>query len=1311
MGPLPRASGNTGRISGRHVPYRPARTRAAGRFFSRGTVPDCGPEGRRSPPATRVRARSLIPLPCCRAFGRWHRAPRHPSRSVRGIPHPVKIPLLFLGLFPDGRFDAGSTVCAYRSDQYSGIVEVHEQGRSVTDRFSAGKGISQEVSEIISGPAGSWIRSLRVRASLSQRELAARAGMSTRALRDIENGRVRQPQSGTVRRLVTALGLTDAEAASLRSAVRGEAERAGGELRLLVLGTLAVRRGGSEVLVARPMLRRTIGLLVLRHPQPVTRQELVDALWPAGPPSSYRSLVHTYVSQVRRSLAPDGSRPGGPGVERVPGGYVLRADRNQTDLGRFQELVARAERLRGAGSRESAFDSLTAALQCWRGPLFADLDPGLQQHPAAVAVAESRTEAALHHADLALELGRPEQSVRLLWPVAGGDPLHEGVHARLVLTLASCGEQAAALKVFTAFRDRLDDQLGISPGDEIRDAHLRVLRRQLPRPAHPGDPEHEEAPQHADAPRPTGAPVPPAQLPYGTSWYTGRERQLRELDALLDDDPAGHTPIVTVIGPPGAGKTALVLHWAHAHRDRFPGGQLFVNLQGHSPLPALRPVDVLARFLRSLGVAPGQVPPDEDEAAALLRTLLTGRRLLIVLDDAAGAGQVRPLLPGDGDCRTVVTSRTHLSGLVANDGARPLGLDVLRPDEARILLTRVLGERRVAAEPDAVTELAGLCGRLPLALRIAGAALLARRTLGIAEYCAELADGGPLGGLRLEDDERSAVRAAFRLSYEALSGPARRMFRLLGLAPGPDITAPGAAALTDAAPGEAGRLLRTLAHAHLVQQPGPGRFGMHDLLRSYARELVADDERGARRRLLDWYTRGAREASLVLYPQAPGERTAADTERATEWLESERENLIGAVLSAAEAGEHRTAWRLAEALHGFLSQGTYTTECLAVAEAGLAAATADGDLRARSAARLRIADCHWAQGHNAAAQDQYADALQLAASADWADGQAAALRRIGAAHQENGAMRTASGLFLRARGLSGQTEGAGAADDLMNLGLIGWKLGRLPEAVAHYTQAARIFRDLGALGGEAVAHTNLGVVHRAMGRPLNAIRVVEESLRVHRISGNKASGTVALSCLASAHADRGDHASATRLARSALDSARSVRNRRLESNAYFSLGVARERAGDLAGASAGYRSALDLAEVVDDRYPQVSALVGLAAVRLRLGAFEDAHATAHRALALAQEAGFRVLEASALNVLAQARVVLGEPERALDDARRALALHQETGHRPGEARSHLVLGDACRVLGDRGGSFGHWRRALLIFDGMGLAGFRDLRAR
>ncbi|MFF3750925.1 BTAD domain-containing putative transcriptional regulator [Streptomyces sp. NPDC002018] len=1161
---------------------------------------------------------------------------------------------------------------------------------------------------------GMQIQSLRKRAHMSQRELAAKAGMSTRALRDIERGRVQRPQLRTIQHLAAALELAESEVSELHAAAREKPARKTGKPQFLILGTLVVQRGETVVPVGRPMLRRLIGLLVLKHPEPATHQEIVETLWPSGPPHSYQSLIHTYVSQVRQLLEPE--RPTGqtpPSVERIPNGYVLRADGNQTDMRRFDELVARARRTQHADHREIAYESLTQALQCWRGPVLSDVDPVLRQHPAAVAATERRLEVALLHADLALALGRPEQSVKVLWEMANSEPLHEGVHARLMLTLAGCGEQAAALNVFKSLRERLDEELGITPGEEIREAHMRVLRQQIPRPERAGFP--------SEGPRTTAKP---AQLPAGTSSYVGRGRQIQTLNSLLDTDGSGQTPIVTVVGPPGVGKTALVLHWAHARREHFDDGQLFVNLRGHSPLPALSPVDVLARFLRALGAPPDQVPSSEEEAAAMYRTLLADKRMLIVLDNANSVDQVRPLLPGNGECCVVITSRSRLAGLVASDGARHLGLEVLNLNEAHTLLGGILGERRAAAEPDALMDLARLCGWLPLAIRIAAANLIANSTMSVAQYCAELAGDNLISGLRVEGDERSTIRAAFDLSYLALPEPAQRTFRLLSLTPGSDITSHGAAALIGTAPGDAGRLLRFLADAHLVQEVAPGRFGMHDLLRSYARELARDEEeaRDAGRRLLDWYVSNAEAAARLLYPEErspvppadrgrPADALVSDAAQASRWFENECDNLVSTVLHAAKSGDHRVAWRLAEAMHGYLSLGLYTADWLTVATAGLSAATADNDLRARSAAQLRLADWHWVQGSNAQAQDLFTAALESATEANWLNGQAMALRRIGAAHQENGAMREASDYLSRARDLTRQAEGVGAADDLMNLGLICWKLGRLEEAVAHYSQAARLFRDMGSPSGVAVSRTNLGIVYRAMGRPSEAVGVLSETLDIHVRSGNKASETVALSCLSAAHSDLGDHVSGQRLARAALDAAQALRNRRLEANAFFSMGAAQERALELESAANSYRQALHLAEVMNDRYPEVYALIGVARTQLRTDQPEQALATAGKALTIAREAEFRVLEASALNVLAFVRLCLGEIRPAMSDAQHALVLHRQTGHRPGEARSHMALGCAFQATGAPSRAFGHWRKALLLFRDMSMPGFYDVRPR
>jgi tetratricopeptide (TPR) repeat protein len=654
-----------------------------------------------------------------------------------------------------------------------------------------------------------------------------------------------------------------------------------------------------------------------------------------------------------------------------------------------------------------------------------------------------------------------------------------------------------------------------------------------------------------------------------------------------------------------------------------------------------------------------------------------------------------------------------MAGLIVSDGAGQLGLDVLDPGESRRLLERIVGEERVAAEPVAAERLARLCGGLPLAIRIAAANLLVRR-VGLGDYCAELtADGrgeGLLSRLRVDGDQRSTIRLAFELSYRALPDPAQRVFRLLSLMPGADVAVHASAALADLTAAEAEVELKVLAEAHLLEERGNGRYDMHDLLRTYARELTAADAREARlaqERLFDWYLCHTEAAAQLLCPPdtAPGSRPVAGLPPSTlfpthaqagEWLEGERENLVGAVLQAARSGFPRAAWQIAEHLHGFLYQGAYTADCLEVAAAALSAAEADGELRAQAAARLRYGESRWALGENALALRQYARAQQLAGQAGWQAGRALALRRIGAAHQENGAMSLAFQFLSQARELAGRTDRAGAAEDLTNLGLICWKLGRLAEAAAHFTTAAQMYQELEDRRAVAIAHTNLGIAYRAMGRPRETIRVIGQALPVHVGNGNKVSEVVALNCLAGAHTDLGDPVAGGRLARAALEAARSLGQRRLEANALIALGAAQERAGDLAGSADSYRAAVELAELVGDCFPQVAALVGEGMVQARLEKYDDAQATARRAAAIAGSAELRVLEGCALDVLADVSLRRGEPGAAVDAACASLALHRSTGHRPGELRSRLVLADAYAVLGEPEKSAEHRREAELL---------------
>ncbi|MGW6287925.1 BTAD domain-containing putative transcriptional regulator [Streptomyces sp. NPDC055107] len=692
------------------------------------------------------------------------------------------------------------------------------------------------------GAVGPRIQALRRRAGLSQEAAASRAGISTRALRDIERGRARRPRPRTLRSLAATLGLSGEELADLLAAPTGP-PRDTGRPRLLVLGPLALQRGRTPLPVTSPMLRRLLGLLALKHPESATQQEITDILWPSGPPHSHPSLIHTYVSQARRLLATGDPRSAPPqAIARTPTGYRLEVSRNQIDLGHFDEVLTQAQRPHRVQDREALFTSLAGALRCWRGPVLADADPVLRRHPAAVAADERRVRATMLHADTALLLRRSGEAVPVLAALVNTEPLHEGLHARLILGLADSGEQAAALDVFGRLRDRLDEELGIEPGPEVSEAHLRVLRGQLPRTQRLDD--------SASAGRTAMTHPIPAQLPAVADVYVGRRSQTRVLDTLVLSDPARRSHLAVVVGAPGIGKTALATHWAHARREHFADGQLFIDLRGYSRLPALRPGDVLAQFLRALGVRSHDLPQDEDEAAALYRTLLADRRLLVVLDNARDAEQVRPLIPGARGCAVVITSRGELSGLVSGDGARRIALDALDPDEACRLLSSIVGACNVAAEKEAARRLVALCGGLPLAIRIAAANLVAGNAR-IADHCAELEGEGIIGRLHIEGDRRSAVRAAFDLSYRALPAGARRMFRLLGLLPGHEVTLEDAAALADSTPAAVARILVGLADAHLVRQRAFGRFELDVLLHAYARELASGEEAHAAHRRLD----------------------------------------------------------------------------------------------------------------------------------------------------------------------------------------------------------------------------------------------------------------------------------------------------------------------------------------------------------------------------------------------------------------------------------------------------------------------------
>jgi DNA-binding SARP family transcriptional activator len=520
---------------------------------------------------------------------------------------------------------------------------------------------------------------------------------------------------------------------------------------------LEVRDGGRPVALGGPQQRAVLALLLVQAGRVVSADRLADQLWGERPPPTARNLVQGCGAGLRRVL--------GGGVDGMlqtrPPGYLLRVDGAELDVHRFEELARDAAEAAEEGVLDDAAKRYTEALALWRGPALDGIAV-----PACRAEAEWLDERRLVVQELRIDVdlrrGRHVELVPELQVLARDHPVRERLWAQLIIALHRCERRGEALEAYRRVREALVEELGVEPGLALRELYRDVL----------GEP----SPQAVVSPSIVDGPPAPAQLPPAVAAFTGRQAQLGWLSGLLDSP--GGVAVAVVCGSAGVGKSALALEWAHRVRHRFDGGQLHINLRGYASTAPLRPVEALGGFLRALGVPPDQIPADEAHATALYRTLLAGRRALVVLDNANTPEQVRPLAPSGPGSVVLVTSRAKLGGLVAHDGASHLTVDVFTAGEARALLVRVLGDGRVAAEPDAVEALIAQCARLPLALRIAAANLTLAPDRPVAELVAELAEGSHIAGLTVDGADTTAVRAAFDLSYEGMPPAARRMFRL-----------------------------------------------------------------------------------------------------------------------------------------------------------------------------------------------------------------------------------------------------------------------------------------------------------------------------------------------------------------------------------------------------------------------------------------------------------------------------------------------------------------------------------------------------
>jgi len=741
-------------------------------------------------------------------------------------------------------------------------------------------------------PTGTMIREHRVRAGLSQAELAKLAGLSVRALRDIEQGRVARPHPSSLRRLADALGLPEDRRDLLASADRPVA----GGLRIAVLGPVTVSRRGHTAALSSPAQQVLLTLLALENDRYVSDEEIAEALWGDRPPTGWRNRVHAYISRLRQTLEPGRDRRAASLVLlSAAGGYKLDLPADQVDAARFGVLVTRARAAAEGGDAARAVHAYEEALGLWRGPIAATLSA----RPAEQALRRTRLSAVLDLADLLHGLSRQDRAVRWLEPVAAEEPLHERVHSRLMAAYAHTGQQDRALYLSADLRARLAAELGVDPAAETQAAYRGILR--------PGS----EA-----APRPQ--PPRPAQLPFATPYFAGRDEAVANLaDHLCGPARPGEIPaprIVVLHGMPGVGKTTLAVSVAQQIQRRYPDGQLYADLRGESADP-VAPGVVLTGYLRALGVEPKDVPVPVAERAALLRSYLAGRRVLMVLDDAATASQVLPLLPAAPGNDVLVTSRNALPELpVTRYRLEPLDLS-----SSLVLLTRLVAQERVAAESAAASQIARECAGLPLALAIAAAQVQAGESLrSVARALADAEhriDALHTGGLAMQNSLESA--------YRGLSAPAREALR--GLASLPTRAFPGWAVrvATDLPTPAADAVLAELTGAHLVESSGGSgphaHLRLHDLIRIFARGKATEQDVAAARavvlqwvRLADRLNRSVTRRSLridSLGVPLPADLGVAVVD-ANGWFDTEHRLLIEALSAAARSGDVRLATAL-----------------------------------------------------------------------------------------------------------------------------------------------------------------------------------------------------------------------------------------------------------------------------------------------------------------------------------------------------------------------------------------------------------------
>lgn len=929
-------------------------------------------------------------------------------------------------------------------------------------------------------------------------------------------------------------------------------------MRFRILGPVEVQVDGGWSSISATKWRTMLAVLLLRAGEVVPTEQLIGEVWPEDTPATAMNLISVYVLRLRRLI---GDADGHLLVTRSRG-YQLLAGPGDVDALRFARLAAEGRACLSAGDSPRAAELLSEALGLWQGSrALADVPDSPLISAAASGLEEARVEALELRINADLGSGRQSQVVAELRRLLAEHRLREGLWALLMRALYSSGRQAEALEAYAQAREVIAGELGVDPGAELRQLHEQMLRAD----AGPGAQASATKTAAADSPfaaSPPGMPVragegahppsqlasPPggaaaeplplvAQLPADITDFTGRADHVQNLRDLLSaprrPESPGAVVVAAVIGAGGLGKTTLAVHAAHLLRTSYPDGQLYANLVGANAHP-VTPAEVLARFLRDLGVDPARIPASEEERGAQYRSLLTDRRVLIVLDDARDAAQVRPLLPGSASCAVLVTTRNRLPDLA---GSRFVDLDVLDVAESRDLFASIIGPARADAEPGARDDVLTACAGLPLAIRIAGARLAARGNWTVRNLAKRLSDERRrLDELKTGD---LAVRACFEVSFASLPrGQADRVdpahaFRLLGLWPGPSIGLTAAASLMGQPEDKVADALEELVDAQLLQSPAPDRYRFHDLLRAYAADRANAEEMQAVRdeavrRMLTWYLHTVDAVSRVVSPHrypfvlAPGipgcePLSFQSLNEALNWCEVERTNLVTATRQAAAHGLHVLAWQLPVAAYGFFNRRTHWANWVETHQIALSSVRALGDKRGEALVLNNLGVAFTRRRMDEAA-GYFEQALAIRRQIADLPGEAQTATNLADAYLR--LERYDEALELLKRALEIQRQAANPYSEgvvLNNLGEAYLALGRIGDAVDSLEHARDMFAGIGDIRGEGYALDNLGEAYLALGRPADAVGVLERALDLRHSSGDPLDEAQTMRHLARAH--------------------------------------------------------------------------------------------------------------------------------------------------------------------------------------------------